>query len=423
MKKIITKTILIFSILFANYVNAQFSFTNYDTTNTGNGLPDNFVTCVAADTNNNIWFGTNKGVAKYNGTAWTVYNLINTGSALADDYITCIAVDKNNNVWIGTDGYGVSKYNGSIWTTYKETDGLANNSVWYISGDLSGNIWFGTYGYGLSKLNGSTWTTYTYLDGLPGNSSVNTTSINYITVDTSGNKWFGTDMGVVKYDGNTFTIINKTNTDSLVDDNIKAAAIDKSGNKWMGTEYGISVFNSSGQWIKNYRASDGLYNNFVHDICIDSRGSVWMGMFAGYNQEGGITRYNGTNFLSCDMNNGLVYKQVIRLAVDKNDNIWVATDGGVSKIRDISGIEKFDMENIFNVYPNPAKNVLYIDLTALSDSKIKCAEVFNITGQKIDEYQISQTTKTLMIPLNKYPNGLYNIKIGNTAKKIVVDKN
>ena len=71
---------------------------------------------------------------------WVSYT---TSNGLADNRIWAIMTDSEGSVWFGTDN-GVSRYNGSKWTTYRTNDGLINNSVYAIEQDVFGDIWIGT---------------------------------------------------------------------------------------------------------------------------------------------------------------------------------------------------------------------------------------------------------------------------------------
>jgi ligand-binding sensor domain-containing protein len=298
---------------------------------------------------------------------------------LVDNYITCIAVDKNNNIWVGTQS-GVSKFNGTTWASYTSSDGLIDNAVNYIAGDIDGSVWFATFS-GISKFNGTTWTNFTTANGMT------TNEITFITVDKFGNKWLATQMkGIMKYNNTTFDSITKATADSLLDDNVFTIAIDTNGNKWIGTWYGMSEFNNAESWVANFRTVNGLYNDFVRDIGFDSKGKMWIGLYADYNLDGGITRYNGSTWTSYTETDGLIDAQVIRMAIDKQDNLWVATGGGVSKVTDLSGINSYEQNNSFKVYPNPTKDFVNINLIGLKDKSSQKLYVFNTLGQKVAEY-------------------------------------
>ena len=348
MKRSFHIIIAIILIISGNLAKSQ-TFINYTTTN---GLPDNFI-CggVAVDDNNNKWFGTAAGVAKYDNATWTVYT---TSDGLIDNFTKCIAVDKNNNIWVGTNN-GVSKFNGTTWTNYTTSDGLINNEVVYIAGDVDGSVWFATTA-GVSNLIGTNWTSYTSSNGLP------TDVINYIAIEPSGYKWFGTQLhGVSVYNNVAFSNISTSSMDSLVDDNVYAIAFDKPGQKWIGTRYGITKLDNANNWSINYRPVDGLYNEWVQDIQIDSNNNVWVALFTDYNVDGGISVFNGTSWHSYSIADGLADKQVIRLAIDKNNDVWIATGNGVSKFTNSIGISTNTLQELYSVYPNPANDVLYIN--------------------------------------------------------------
>ena len=85
-------------------------------------------------------------MSKFDGVSFTTY--------LANTRINAIAVDAQNNKWFGTNK-GVTKYDGTNWTSYTKTDGLPSDSIYAIAIDTRGNKWFGfgLYGYGAEEFN------------------------------------------------------------------------------------------------------------------------------------------------------------------------------------------------------------------------------------------------------------------------------
>ncbi len=397
-------------------LNAQFISTHYKTGNCA--LQSDYVMGgVAVDTNNVKWFGTNQGVAKFDGVTWTAFT---SADGLPSDIIICIAVDKNNNVWVGTDGDGVAKYDGSVWTTYTITDGLCDNGIHYIAGDINGDVWFASWGNGVSKLSGTTWTTYT--TGLPLDGGV-LAAVNFITVDGSGNKWFGTSKGISKYDGSTFTTIDQTVVDSLADNIIYSIAIDAANNKWIGTQYGMTQLNSSNVWVKNYRKINGLYNDAVQDVDIDSQGNLWLGLYTDYNNDAGISKFNGSGWISqqIDFPDSVSADQIFRLAVDRNDDVWVAMDYGVIKIDHSSGINDIKENASLNVFPNPVSDHFTVTVNNAGNQNPQVVEIYN-TIRKVKEIEIPNNITSLTIRTNDLANGLYFVKIGNITQKIIISR-
>jgi ligand-binding sensor domain-containing protein len=143
----------------------------YNTSNSG--LPSNFVSALAFDTQEDIWMGSAfGGLAKFDGENWTVYNRGNSG--LPYNIVWDLAFDAQGNLWIGTvepvcgsEAGGLAKFDGQNWTVYnKANSGLTSNDIWDLLFDAQGNLWVGTgddytpQSGGLAKFDGENWTVY-----------------------------------------------------------------------------------------------------------------------------------------------------------------------------------------------------------------------------------------------------------------------
>ncbi|MCX8159294.1 MAG: hypothetical protein N3D20_03370, partial [Candidatus Pacearchaeota archaeon] len=92
------------------------------------------------------------GLAKFDGTNWTVYYTSNSGLPYND--VLSLAIDAQGNKWIGTAG-GLAKFDGTNWTVYNTSNsGLPSNSVYSIAIDAQGNKWIGTLEEDLQSLMG-----------------------------------------------------------------------------------------------------------------------------------------------------------------------------------------------------------------------------------------------------------------------------
>ncbi|MDY0102895.1 MAG: two-component regulator propeller domain-containing protein [Lentimicrobium sp.] len=405
----IQRIISIGVLIFLTNVLAAQEFTNYDISNSG--LPDNYINGgVAIDQDNNKWFGTGAGVAKFDDVTWTVYT---TNEGIIDDYITCIAVDANNNIWIGTD-LGASKFDGTSWTSYTSADGLITDGINDIRGDLAGNVWFATYA-GLSMFDGTNFTNFTTADGLSIDLLTNLSS------DAEDNIWIGTlGEGITKYDGTSFT--NFGASSNIIDLNITAITIDHLGNKWVGTFYGASVFNSDDLWVTDYTVVDGLYGEYVRDIEEDSQGNIWFGIFVDYLFDGAVTKFDGTSWMSYAVPQGLIDNQVKRLAIDQQDNVWIATGNGVSKLENTpTNVELISSPISLNIYPNPANQFLNIKVDKAAVSNKQQVKIVNYLGQRMDEFSVVEKD-TYSISLEKYTEGMYFITVGQNVSKFIVKK-
>ncbi len=223
----------------------------YDETD---GLAFRSILSMLQDRDGNLWFGTNRGVSRYEGQTWTTFT---TEDGLGHNYVPSILLDRGGNLWFGTWAGGVSRYDpgaspGQAWSTFTTEDGLAHNRVRSILQDREGNFWFGTVG-GVTRYDpgseagtgpgaspGQAWSTFTTEGGLGHN---NVTSI---LQDRGGNLWFGTWAGgVSRYDpgaspGQAWSTF--TTEDGLAHNRVSSILQDREGNFWFGTVGGVTRY-------------------------------------------------------------------------------------------------------------------------------------------------------------------------------------
>ena len=114
---------------------AKFDGTNwtvYNRANTQNGIPSDIISCLDIDQNGIKWIGTdNAGMGSYSESNWfTHYNLGNC--PIPSNFIYSVTIDYNDNKWIGTRN-GLAKYDGTNWTIYKTINsGLPSNEITHL---------------------------------------------------------------------------------------------------------------------------------------------------------------------------------------------------------------------------------------------------------------------------------------------------
>gem|GEM_PF-327355 len=306
---------------------------------------------IVVDEENNVWYGTRKGVVKFDGTNWTIYNTSNSG--LAHNYVRSIAIDKEGNLWFGTGGGGASKFDENNWITYNtSSSGLVSNYIYAISADQEGNIWFGTYS-GVSKFDGTTWTAYN-----TSNSGLASNQINSIAVDQDGNLWFGTNgKGVSKFDDTNWATYDTSNS-GLANNYVRPIVMDQEGNLWFGfatSGHGVSKFDGT-NWNSYDTSNSGLENDRVQRISVDHKGNLWFSTWGG-----GVSKFDGTDWITyTTSNSGLRDDFLGPIAADKEGNIWIGT------WHDYEGVIKFDGTN-WTSYES--SNIGWIENNKVNSSK------------------------------------------------------
>jgi signal transduction histidine kinase/ligand-binding sensor domain-containing protein/DNA-binding response OmpR family regulator len=168
--------------------------------------PNEGITSILQDNNEDIWYGTIDGLLKYDGECITKYDII---EGLSGFIISSLFGDEAGNLWIGTQDGGVNKFDGNSFTYFTEKEGLSNNNVSSIIGDKKGNIWIGTK-KGLSLLSRQGDSDYSItsfrtkdalkvLDFIEGS----------VCLDSRNRLWWGTGDIVTMLDLNTFELDKK----------------------------------------------------------------------------------------------------------------------------------------------------------------------------------------------------------------------
>jgi uncharacterized repeat protein (TIGR01451 family) len=296
--------------------------TQYNAANSG--IPDNMISSIAKDINGDLWIGTDNGLAKFDGTNWTVYKTDN--SPLPRNDISCIAIDTNGTKWIGDFMGGLIKFDGTNWTIYNtENSGLPVDDFRSIVIDVDGNKWLGTMGGGLVKFDGANWTVYN-----TGNSGIPSDYVSSIAIDTNGDRWVSfcggsVNGGLAKFDGTNWTIYNTENS-PIPHNCVRFVVIDTDGNKWIGAGDGFLKFDGT-NWTDYAPGNLGLISNGHLSLTIDQTGNKWVGFY------GGLAKFNGLNWTVYKTgNSGLPDNYVLSLAFDGEGNKWIGTwFGGLSK--------------------------------------------------------------------------------------------
>ena len=403
------------SFLFMINSNAQ-TITNYTT---ADGLLDNFVECIDVDISDNIWFGTSVGAQRFNPpSSWETYNLAGPLSGMVSENIKEIKLTKTiplaGQFWIGTD-FGAQLAINSSWITYDNTTGLVGNQVKSIDEDENGGTWIGT-NQGVSYFDGNSWVSYSSPD-------LHWSGVNATAFDSNGDKWFASPLGgVTHFDGTTFTVYDTSN--GLLSQNVTALLIDNQDNKWIGTGSGMSVLNASNtsftQHTRMYIMPPPDTLNPVVDIAMDSYGRIWAAIYVGYLAEGGIAYWDGNQWEDFHVSDGLVGPNVRGLSIDSEDNVWVASSTGVSKISSIpSSLNPISISNV-EVFPNPSSGII----TVSCDENLKNIEVYNVLGSLIHSEKIHFQNE-ISVNLSHLSSGIYHLVLRNENlvlnQKIIIE--
>jgi ligand-binding sensor domain-containing protein len=336
----------------------NYDWTFYDASNSP--LPENTVRCITIDSNGDYWFGTDLGLAFFDGLNWIVYN--DQNSPLTDNYIRALEFDANGDLWIGTTQSGIFTFDMTNWTVIDPGNSdLPSYFIRSIKKDQDGAMWVGTV-EGLARYASGTWTVWT----VAGN-GLNSNNISCFGVDENNRKYIGTiNGGLMVFENETIT--EYTILEGGIPDNSSIGMVfDSNNNPWIASPSGGLFTTDASQlivepipnWTSYNMLNSPIPTNSLTSILIDQQSNFFMGS----TEHGLITFSPPSGWEVIDTSNSaLPDNHILCLLQDPEGYIWMGTStAGIVRIKkNVQSIEETTKKPLL-LYPNPVIGNLYIE--------------------------------------------------------------
>ena len=305
------------------------------------GMKSGSIQCMLQDHQGFMWFGTPKGLHRYDGYGFTIYNHnVRDSTSLSGGHILSLHEDASGNLWVGTLINGLNMLDRSSGTFVrfghdpKNPHTLSNPQILCIFEDGTGVLWVGTTG-GLNRFDRKQGRITHFMHDPKQSNSLSNDWIRAIYEDRFGTLWVGTASGglnrLESHDG-TFTrfVHDPEDSRSLSSHEVLSFCEDRAGNFWLGTNHGLNLFDRDLERFTRFLndPSDpySLSGNFVPAIQEDRMGNLWIGtMGGGLNildrNSGRFTRYVNDP----EDQQSLSSNYITSLFQDPTGTIWVGT--------------------------------------------------------------------------------------------------
>ncbi|RQW05951.1 MAG: hybrid sensor histidine kinase/response regulator [Calditrichaeota bacterium] len=293
------------------------------------GLPNSSVSAVVQDSRGFMWFGTQSGLARYDGYGFTIYlNDPFDSNSLPHNQIQTMFMDENNVLWIGTYN-GLSRFDIELgtFTNYPSLDddasSLSNNVVVAIGKDSAGRLWVGTLN-GLNRFNEEEDTFSRFFFDKDDPRSLPNNTVRAIFNDDNDNLWIGTYGGLSRWN----EIKGNFENYSCSEDRIQIKINEYKDS--LGPEN--PVFSESDDYfIEQLGLSvdkESIPSNYVMAISQhpSDKNVLILGTWEGKTSPGGVAFFNTSTHISERINT--VDKRIYSLLNDGMDKLWIGTWGG-----------------------------------------------------------------------------------------------
>lgn len=253
----------------------------------------------------------------------TTFPQIHTNlNGMVREFVRTMYQDSRGNFWFGTNGNGIIRYDGQALETISIEGVHPFIRVMKIVEDQSGNVWFGTSD-GLIKYDGELFTLFSKKEGLPGEDM----EIWGLTIDKSGIMWVGSIGGVTHFDGEKFIPfslpeLKVEDQNSMLSDQLVFEFLqDRQGTMWLVTD-GNGIFTYKNGEFVHLTTSNGLADNHVADILEDKQGNIWIGTF-----NGGVSKFDGRVYTNFTKDGIIEGEEAYNFCEDQKGNIWFSAEG------------------------------------------------------------------------------------------------
>ncbi|HZK68165.1 MAG TPA: two-component regulator propeller domain-containing protein, partial [Paludibacter sp.] len=251
------------------------------------GLSNNFVVSIAQDKEGFLWFATDEGLNRFDGSHFiTYYKEDGTQRGITGNELNCLLDDPKDSVlWIGTQRAGLNAYD-YIHDSFryylhnpKDPHSLATNDITNIQPAADGNLWITTYWQGVDYFNKKEQHFIHY-----NQQTVVGLGSNHIWSVADG----GNGILYIGHASEGLSILHikerraknfKNNpllSNSLPGNDVRCVYKDKTGNIWVGTNKGLALFNPINEDFISFAKNKGPLSNSIFDIRQFDDNKLWV---------------------------------------------------------------------------------------------------------------------------------------------------
>jgi diguanylate cyclase (GGDEF)-like protein len=279
-------------------LSVRYPFINY---RSSDGLPQSNVTALLQDTDGYIWIGTQSGIGKFDGSRFEIFT---TREGLAGNYITDLELGRNGDIWVATQE-GLNQIRAGRIIPWPLAENFVRD-IAFSAGDqalwvLTANAIFKIRDGAAARVN--LFSDPSRLDGLA-----------------------ATGSGMVFFSRETVFRLQNGRVQEFASPERVNFVKETAGHLFVGCQGGLFILTPFGEF-KKYSGLPATISD-ISDILFDVQKNLWIasrnGVFYKNLQTGASAIFN--------MANGLIYDRASKLLLDRENNIFIGSEFGLSQL-------------------------------------------------------------------------------------------
>ncbi|HEY3862408.1 MAG TPA: two-component regulator propeller domain-containing protein [Verrucomicrobiae bacterium] len=282
-----------------------------------NGLAQNSIWSLLADTEGNYWVGSSSGGLHRLSTRQ--FDNVGQADGLPDNVVRSVIEISPGHILAGTHGGGLAEISGGkVISKRPAAPGPQGRYGWSLLKDSAGRLWIGTFRGGLFMVENGV----EKLVPMPPELRL---SVNCLMQDSRGRIWVGTESGLGYIENGAVRTI-PTNASAVIDNANCMADDPRTGAVWIGTsDHGL--FRVADENFSQIDRVEGLASDRITCVNIDSDGCAWVGVF-----ENGLACVRNKTVTPFGAQQGLPARIVASIVDDGRGYYWMGTDRGIVRV-------------------------------------------------------------------------------------------
>jgi signal transduction histidine kinase/ligand-binding sensor domain-containing protein len=278
------------------------------------GLSGDGVTHLFEDREGSIWVATNNGLDRFREYAVVT---IAGPQGLPDGVVASVLAARDGSVWLNnTDQARVSRWHAGQLTVNRSR-GLPSREIGSLFEDVRGRIWASA----LDRVGYFERDQFVTVSGIPGG------TVNAIVEDRRGNLWVANwDLGLFRWTSSNEVQKIPWRAFLREDPASRLAADPMQGGLWLGFIRGGVVYWDDGLIRATYTAANGLANGRINDLHFDPDGTLWVAA------EGGLSRLKDGRIVTMTSRDGLPCDTVNSILDDGEGSTWLYMTCGIARL-------------------------------------------------------------------------------------------
>lgn len=290
------------------------------------GFPRGAVYAITQTADGFLWIGTDAGLVRFDGLHFTL--VTDPSGAVNVERVLGLSPDREGNLWIRLPGPTLVRYRAGAFERAPLESQYEHTTATTISNEgalLTSAAYYGVLRYGKGR--------FEFV--APADPSVRSPIIS-MAQTPDGDIWMGTrDSGIFRIQKKkTFAVVT-----GLPDPKVNALLPGRGRDLWIGTDGGLVRWN--GAELTSDGIPPGLANLQVLAIARDRDENLWVGT-----NSTGLLRIKGTEVSALSQQAGARPEAVTAVFEDREGNVWTGTANSIERLRDSAFTTYSDAEGL-----------------------------------------------------------------------------